>query len=172
MVSEICGPDPLKFFPHRKIALANTGLLKKKKKNNIECTILPSSRTSGLQISTNCIWYSRYFWAVQLHRKTNTISHWYLCKGRLVIIRKIIIRFLTSVLMLSGFSCINPIPTLDEHLPKFPNAVLKASPVLISSVIISKLQVSYPLKLGWPEQHQIFPSTAVVSYFINKSDGT
>lgn len=32
MVSEICGPDPLKFFPHREIALGNFGLLKKEEK--------------------------------------------------------------------------------------------------------------------------------------------
>lgn len=81
------------------------------------------------------------------------ISHWYFCKGRLVIIIRviIIIKLLTAVSMLSGFSCLNPIPMPAEQLPKLLNAVLQASLVLISSVIISKLQVPYPLRLGWPE---------------------
>lgn len=117
---------------------------KRKKTQHIGYNTFPSNRTSELWISTNCIWYSRHFWAMQLYRKINMISHWYLCKGRLVITRRsiifIIIRLLTSLLMLSGFSCINPTPTLAEQLPKFLNVVLQASPVLISSVIISKFR--------------------------------
>jgi len=79
---------------------------------------------------------------MELYGKTNKISHWCLCKDSpvliIIIIITIIINLLTSVLILSGFSCINPTATQAEQLPKVLNTVFKASPILIFSVIISK----------------------------------
>lgn len=47
-------------------------------------------------------------------------------------------KLLTSLLILSAFSCINPVSAQAEQLPKVLNAVFKASPILISQLTISK----------------------------------